>query len=239
MLPHDHPTPAPVVEVLPGQPADVGARAVGDPQPRGEPHGAAGLPDPQVHLPVLRPLEALVVPADAFERVAPEDPEIDRVGRPGLAPCVEAGAADAEGARHRAGHRLLEHRHTLGGHDPAHVVGLGLVQDLDRGTYVVGREEGVAVHPYDDRMAGRSDGRVQAGRRGAAGVADRAHLRVLTLQLGGDLVGTVVRRAEGHHQLELARVVLRKNADHGLAQVPLLVQHGHHHADGRRRWPLR
>jgi len=64
-------SPVLLVEVLLGQCGERTARPVGHRQRRGEPHLAAGGPDPVVHLPVLGPGEGLVVPADAFERRTP------------------------------------------------------------------------------------------------------------------------------------------------------------------------
>src|SRR5690606_6719620 len=205
---------------------------VGDPHPRREVDPAAGLPDAVVHLPVLGADERFVVAADPLERAAPERPEVDGLDLAGLAAGVEPGVADAELGRHRAGHGLLERGDALGRHDPADVVGAGLLHRLDRGPDVVGRQQRVAVHPDDDRVLGRLDRDVETLRGAPGRVRDDQDARVLGGELAGDLLGAVAAGADGEHEFQLAGVVLGEDAAHGVGQMALLVEDRHHHRDG-------
>ena len=130
-------------------------------------------------------------PAEPIQHVTPEHPEVHSVGRTGVPTDVEGGAADAQRRGHRARHRPLEIRLTLGLHGAAYVGRTGLLKYLYSAADVAPGQQAVAVHPHDDVVARSLDGCVEAVRRSAHRVVDEADAGVTVRKISGDLVGAV------------------------------------------------
>src|SRR5918995_3920334 len=91
----------------------------------------------------------------------------------------------------------------------------------------------MAVDADDDPVPRRVDRYVEPVGRASDRVVDDTDPRVAVRQLGRDQGGPVARRTNGHHDLDLARVILVQDAGHSVSEMPFLVAYRHHHGDRR------
>ena len=146
---------------------------------------------------------------------------------------MEGGTADSEPRGHGCRHGPLEVCDALGPHDAADVVGAGLLEGAHRNGDIVAGDDRVAIYPHDDVVIGGSDRRIESGCRAPGRIGHRAHAVIASGQPCGNVMGRILRGAQGQDHLHGAGVLRVEDRAHRLREVGFLVEYGHHHGDSR------
>lgn len=191
-----------------------------------EPDQSTTLPDPMIHLPVLRPDKTLVIATDGFEGATAERTEIHRRGWPFLTPEMERRGTNTKHRCHRCSDCLLEWRDARSSHDTTDVVRAGALKCLDGNRDVIRWNLGVRVNTNNDLVGGRRNSRIQGRWRASGGIVDESKLRMLRSQLRCNVIRSIGRRSECEHDFQWAAVVLREQMLNRRVQVRGFLQHG-------------